>query len=221
MVDCGYLKSTDDLFRFQADKLSSGNFFESIQNNVSDAGVLAHAASVSKLVLEGFAGAGTIELAGRDYHGQARSVTNTKDREVGQILGRCFTAAARLGKNLMVHLMSDGAVSGEGPDYSWCCDNQAFSASVLLVYRHNVASASNGILRDTRKRQVGAYTSDGIDFKNPTLITDNKNNKASMARCVVANYLALHGEEGKLNSVIGNSEFDASLNDYVVFNKIT
>jgi hypothetical protein len=225
LVDCGYLRANESFDQLRPETLdpSKDNIFlgtggafasEFVKNDGALVGVeqnqnRVHAACVSKLVLSGVAGAGTIELGGRDYHGYDRDFTNTRDRELGQIIGRIVTAASKMGRDVMLNIMTDGAVVTSGHDKAWETDSSLFSAGIMLVYKHNATPLSNtretdsenGILRNKGQRQVGSYTSDGIDYKNFTLITDSKGTNSNLARCVVANYLALHGEEGRLAQV--------------------
>ena len=46
-------------------------------------------ASVMKLVMNGFAGAGCVEMGGYDYHGGARAEGEVKDFRAGRCMGAC------------------------------------------------------------------------------------------------------------------------------------
>jgi hypothetical protein len=71
-------------------------------------------ASVMKLVMNGFAGAGCIELGGYDYHGGARAEGEVKDFRAGRCMGAVLEYAARLNKPVMMYVFSDGSLSSNG-----------------------------------------------------------------------------------------------------------
>ena len=48
-----------------------------------------------KLVVNGFAGAGTIEFGGYDYHDGTRATGEVRDFEAGQAIGAVLEYAAR------------------------------------------------------------------------------------------------------------------------------
>src|SRR5581483_2966251 len=54
-------------------------------------------ASVMKMVINGYAGAGTIEMGGFDYHTGDRSTGEGRDFKAGQCIGACLEYAARRG----------------------------------------------------------------------------------------------------------------------------
>jgi hypothetical protein len=88
-VECGYLKSADIADRFAGvpvdpalDPLIVGptGIFTDAEfdpNNGRDASEFRKTAAVMKLVMNGYAGAGTIEMGGYDYHGGARARSRT------------------------------------------------------------------------------------------------------------------------------------------------
>jgi len=67
-------------------------------------------ASVMKMVINGYAGAGTIELGGYDYHDGTRATGEQRDFKAGQCIGACLEYAARVGVPLMIYVFSDGAI---------------------------------------------------------------------------------------------------------------
>ena len=100
-------------------------------------------AAVMKLVINGFAGAGTITMGGFDYHTGDRSTGEERDFRAGVCMGACLEYAARRGKPLMVYVFSDGSLSSNGMiDNStggrgkgvWTGDNQSTAASMILVF---------------------------------------------------------------------------------------
>src|SRR5690606_35738022 len=100
-------------------------------------------ASVMKLVIEGYAGAGTITMGGFDYHTGDRATGEQRDLRAGRCMGACLEYAARKNKPLMMYVFSDGSVFSNGMiDDSemgrgkgvWTGDNQQTAASFFLVY---------------------------------------------------------------------------------------
>ena len=96
-----------------------------------------------KLVVEGYAGAGTISMGGFDYHTGDRSTGELRDLRAGRCIGACLEFAARRGKPLMLYVFSDGSLSSNGMvDDSvdgrgkgeWTGDNQQIAAAFFLVY---------------------------------------------------------------------------------------
>ena len=96
-----------------------------------------------KLVLAGFAGAGTIEFGGYDYHDGTRATGEGKDEIAGQAIGAALQYAAALNSPLVIYLISDGSLSSDGViDNSadgagkpvWRGDNSDVSSTVMLVF---------------------------------------------------------------------------------------
>src|SRR5262249_55855472 len=71
--------------------------------------------TITKLLVDGFAGAGSISLGGFDYHTNDRSTGELADFRAGQMMGYALELAARKGKDLFLYVFSDGAQnSGRG-----------------------------------------------------------------------------------------------------------
>jgi hypothetical protein len=89
------------------------------------------------------------------------------------------------------------------------------------VYRASGTRADRPIVRNNQ-RQIGWYQQKGGDsvgiLRTATTISGDVTN---LAKAIVANYLALHGEEGRLNEVVGDNPFGANLDQYLAFNKMT
>ncbi len=152
-------------------------------------------ASIMKLVVGGFAGAGTITIGGYDYHTGDRSTGEIRDLRAGRCMGACLEYAARLGKPLMMYVFSDGSVSSNGRiDTSvdgrdkpeWTSDNQSTAGSFFLVY--NPAGRPVSI-----QRQIGHMNSDGNVVTTSSPAANNVN---LLVNTVLLNYLALHDELG-------------------------
>ena len=116
-----------------------------------------------KMVIDGYAGAGTIEMGGYDYHDGTRATGETRDFKAGQCIGACLEYAARVGVPLMIYVFSDGSlvsngmidnsVAGRGKGV-WTADNTATAASLMLVYDPRAA-------RPPCSNQIGSYNADG------------------------------------------------------------
>jgi hypothetical protein len=163
-------------------------------------------AAVMKMVIDGNAGAGTIQMGGFDYHTGDRSTGEMRDLRAGQCMGACLEYAARKGKPLMIYVFSDGSLSSNGMlDNSvngrgkgvWTGDNQATAASFFMVFRPSGAPA----LRAPSRNQLGWYSGDGSVV---TSSSPGANAVNLLVQMVVLNYMALHGEEGQFENVIGS-----------------
>jgi hypothetical protein len=221
LVRCGYVKSADIADRFgdpsaldpALDPMivsDNGGIFTTAEFN-SDS-EFRKTAAVMKLVINGFAGAGTITMGGYDYHGGARREGEVKDERAGRCMGACLEYAARVGVPLMMYVFSDGSLSSNGAiDDSaegrgkgeWTSDNQSTAASFFLVY--NPAGAAQLFTGDGRlaeqHQQIGWFTADGSVQRAGTPAANNVN---LLVETVVMNYMALHNEQGLFPSVFPN-----------------
>jgi hypothetical protein len=164
-------------------------------------------ASVMKLVVNGYAGAGTISMGGFDYHTGDRSTGEARDFRAGQCMGACLEYAARVGVPLMLYVFSDGSLSSNGMiDTSaggrdkgvWTGDNQQTAAAFFLVYSPRAKPA---LMRAT-SNQIGYFRQDG-DVETASSPAANSVNL--LVQTVLLNYMALHSETGSFNSVFGNA----------------
>jgi len=161
-------------------------------------------ASVMKLVNNGYAGAGTIELGGYDYHDSTRAKGEIRDFEAGQCMGACLEYAARSCKQLMLYVFSDGSVSCDGTlDNSadgrgkgiWKSDNSSTASVFILAYD----PAGPPQLLDPARAQIGHFRSSGSVETGATRVS---NNVGLLAQAIVLNYLALHDEVGRIEEVL-------------------
>jgi hypothetical protein len=180
--------------------------------------------AVMKLVVDGHAGAGTIEFGGYDYHDGTRTTGEVRDFEAGQVIGACLEYAARTGQELCLYVFSDGSLDSTGQvdpnaaargKFGWRGDNSSTAASFMLVYSPN----GTPTLNDPSKQQIGHFRADGSVETNASEIS---NNPESLAEAVVANYLALHGEESQLDAVLPGHRIGsaAPVQDLIAFNTI-
>jgi hypothetical protein len=158
-------------------------------------------ASVMKMVINGYAGAGTIELGGYDYHDGTRSTGEQRDFKAGQCIGACLEYAARVGVPLMIYVFSDGSIVSNGmPDNSvngrgkgmWMSDNTATSASLMLVF--DPKAKPTAVMQ-----QIGHFNADGSVMSTSSPAANAVN---LLAETVILNYMALHGQAGAFQTMI-------------------
>jgi len=154
-------------------------------------------ASVMKLVIDGNAAAGTIEMDGFDYHDGSRATGETRDLNLGNCIGAVLEYAARVSKPVMIYVFSDGSLASNGMiDTSaagrdkcvWTADNQSVAATYFLVYNPNgraVPAQSNAEM----SLQLGNFNPDG---SINTTGSPGGNNVFNLVQMVVLNYIALH-----------------------------
>ncbi|MEO8063004.1 MAG: hypothetical protein ABI821_09655 [Pseudomonadota bacterium] len=205
LVKCGYLKSTYLADRFRTPSalnpdldpeiVGATGIFTTAEYQAD--GEFRKAAAIMKMVINGYAGAGTITMGGFDYHGQGRETGETRNFRAGRCIGACLEYAARMGKPLMIYVFSDGALSANGVvsgaalgrgKLDWASDNQATAATFVLVYK----PGGKPEFRSTRK-QIGSYSMAG-DVVVSSAPSANAVNL--LVETVLLNYMALHGEEG-------------------------
>ncbi len=205
LVKCGYVKSTYLADRFRTPAALNPDLDPDI---VGPAGIFTQAeysdgefrktAAVMKMVVNGYAGAGTITMGGYDYHGQGRNTGETRNFRAGRCIGACLEYARRMNKPLMIYVFSDGALSANGVvnnsaagrgKLDWASDNQSTAASIVLVYR----PAGRVEVRPGRQLQIGAMNAGGsvVTTSSPAANAVNL-----LVETVLLNYMALHGEEG-------------------------
>jgi hypothetical protein len=158
-------------------------------------------AAVMKLVVNGDAAAGTIELGGFDYHTGDRATGETKDFNAGACIGAVLEYAARKGKPVMIYVFSDGSLASNGMiDTSvagrdkgvWTADNQNVAATYFLVY--NPAGKPQAAQNNPEMSlQLGYFNPDG---SQNTTGSPAANNVFNLVQMVTLNYMALHGVEG-------------------------
>jgi hypothetical protein len=222
LVSCGYMKAADIADRFGGVPLDPGldpvivgpnGIFSDAEfnDNGRDGSEFRKTAAVMKLVINGFAGAATIEMGGYDYHGGARAEGEVKDFRAGRCMGACIEYAARIGVPLMLYVFSDGSLSSNGaidnsPDGrgkgEWVSDNSSTAGSFFMVFN----PAGRAQLRTSpgktaaQHQQLGYMDGGGSVQRVATPMANNVN---QLVNAVVLNYMALHGEEGLFESVMG------------------
>ncbi|MEA3139145.1 MAG: hypothetical protein QOK23_1314 [Gammaproteobacteria bacterium] len=156
-------------------------------------------AAVMKLVIDGNAAAGTIEMGGFDYHSGNRMDGEGRDLNLGNCIGACLEYAARVGKPVMIYVFSDGSLASSGMiDNSvggrgkgvWTADNQSVAATYFLVFNPKgkaVAAQANPEM----SMQIGYFNADG---SQNTTSSPAGNNVPNLVQMVILNYMALHGD---------------------------
>jgi hypothetical protein len=237
-VKCGYVKTADTVDRFgnpaainpavDPDITGAGGVFGANFGNDNE---FQKTASVMKLVVEGYAGAGTISMGGFDYHTGDRSTGELRDLRAGRCIGAALEFAARRGKPLMIYVFSDGSLSSNGMvDNStdgrgkgqWTGDNQQTAAAFFLVYNPPANGGRPALLTSgagaARHQQIG-YFSAGGDVVNSS--SPAANNVNLLVQTVLLNYMALHGEAGQYNTLFGSAlGSGAALDGLIAFEPI-
>jgi len=169
-------------------------------------------ASVSKLVINGLAGAGTIQFGGYDYHDSTRTTGDERDRRAGREIGAVLEYAKLKNKKVMIYIFSDGSVASDGtPDAGangkgvWKGDNASTSASLMLVFdpAGMPAIANNN-------SQIGYFRPSGSIETAATVIS---NNVEQLAESIVLNYMALHNNVGEFSRVLPQHGLGATVAD--------
>ncbi len=194
---------------------------------------------MAKLVVDGFAGAGTVELGNCDFHATGLGASEARSRELGIGIAMSIAIAASKGKSLMIYVITDGsassrpgnAVAGDHVQYS--SEDGDVSSAVMIVYRHpanaEMTRDNTPILNDYMRegaqgrRQVGFYrVGNGTTAVNTTAGVVTTNSVSNLAIAAVANYMALHGEDAsKVSGVIkADVPFSSEYDKYVGFKKI-
>ena len=208
-VRCAYVKSANTTATFgdpsaldpTQDKLINGGTGTAIftATDFQD-GDVQKTATVMKLVLQGFAGAGTITMGGYDYHDGTRATGEMRNFKAGQMIGAVLEYAQRVNKPVMIYVFSDGSLSSTGmADNSvagrgklgWQGDNSSVSSTFFLAY----SPAGRPTLRNgVAGQQIGYYTSDGSVVGTSSPVA---NSVPSLVQAVILNYMGLLGTDSQ------------------------
>jgi hypothetical protein len=212
---CNYVKSADLVDTFGNPETLNPNLDKNI---VGPSGIFSQTeytansdyqktGAIMKMVINGFAGAGTIEMSGFDYHGQGRATGEDRNFQAGICIGACLEYAARVGMPLMLYIFSDGSLNANGvvdntPDgrgkFMWASDNQTTAASIILVYNPKGRPV---LLHGATSQQIGFYDPGGsVD----TTGSPAANSVEQLVETVILNYMALHGTQGQFGTLFPN-----------------
>jgi len=153
------------------------------------------------MVINGYAGAGTVTMGGYDYHGQGRNTGENRNFRAGRCIGACLEYARRVNKPLMIYVFSDGSLSANGMvnntvlgrgKLDWASDNQSTASSFVLVHRPGGRVA----FRNDTRRQIGSMSAGGAVVTSSSPAANAVN---LLVETVILNYMALHGEEGNFD----------------------
>jgi hypothetical protein len=218
MVNCGYVKSADLADRFgdpstlnpllDVDIVGPGGIFSLAEFDSEQE--FQKTASIMKLVVNGFSGAGTVTMGGFDYHTGDRSTGELRDLRAGRCMGACLEYAARRNQPLMMYVFSDGSVASNGRiDESadgrgkgeWTGDNSSTGASFFLVYNPTGKPQLMGATaeQNARQQQIGFMRPDA---SVETASAPSANNVNLLVQTVLLNYMALHGQQGQFSTLV-------------------
>jgi hypothetical protein len=231
-VRCAYVKSANTAQIFsqgaagldptQDSNITSGIF--TVAQMQSDNDIQA-TASVMKLVIDGYAGAGTIAMGGYDYHDGTRATGETRNFKAGQMIGAVLEYAARSKTAIMIQIMSDGSLasnsmvdtSAAGRDkLGWQGDNSSVAATVILAYSPN---GRPPLRNGAAGQQIGAFTADGsVD----TSSSPAANSVNQIPELVILNYMGLLGTDAQFSTLFPMQGLGATtaLSAMTAFNKI-
>ena len=223
LVKCGYLDAAYTKEKFgnrvlnpatDPNIVGAAGIFTDAEFNASgaDGNEFRKTASVMKMVLDGYAGAGCITMGGYDYHGGMRQEGETKDFRAGRCMGACLEYAARMGKPLMMYVFSDGSLSSNGViDNSvagrgkgeWTSDNQDTAAPFFLVYNPGGRAQllTTAGLTAAQHQQLGYFSADGNVARAGT---PGANNVNLLVQMLLLNYMALNGDQGQFATLFPN-----------------
>jgi hypothetical protein len=226
-VRCSYVKTADLAERFSdpgalnpdADEFivdptatRAGGIFGRTEYQAD--GEFRKTAAVMKMVIDGYAGAGTITMGGYDYHGQGRATGELRNFRAGRCIGAVLEYAARRQKPVMIYVFSDGSLNSDSTvdntadgrgKFMWVSDNQSTACSFFLVYNPTTPPQLRdgfGGVSAARHQQIGYFRADG---SVETSSHPGANAVNLLVETVVLNYLALHGEEGDFASLFPNN----------------
>jgi len=159
-------------------------------------------ASITYAALAGKAGVAGIDIGGYDYHGQARTGTDTSDKNAGMLVGRILKTAEVMGKPVFIHVTSDGSVSGTASatpgSTGWTGDYGTGGMSYIIAFDPSGRRA-------TTSGQIGGFTNgQGVDDS----VLSGWSPKLS-AMAVFANY-AKFSNRMDLFSAVQNNTLDAT-----------
>lgn len=240
LVRCGYLSAADLADRFAGISIDPDEDADIVTQDPQPADItpifdrdtefsqdseFRKAASVMKMVIDGYAGAGTVTMGGYDYHTGDRITGERRDLRAGRCIGACLDYARRRGSPLIIYVFSDGSVSsnGRGDDAAngkgeWTSDNSSTAASFMLVY--NPAAAPVLTTSYATTRQIGTFSSNGAVVTGSSPAANNVN---LLVNTVMLNYMALNNDLAAFTDIytqLGISHGLGNIDDYVAFNAI-
>jgi hypothetical protein len=172
-------------------------------NSSSDA---AATATVMKLVIDGYAGAGTISMGGFDYHDGTRATGETRNFQAGQMIGAVLEYAQRKASPVMIYVISDGSLNSNGmvdssaagrDKLGWQGDNSSVASTFFLVYSPRGRPA---LLNGTAGQQIGYFSASGNVVTSSSVVG---NAVTTLVQVVILNYMGLLGTVNQYSSIFG------------------
>lgn len=229
-LNCSYVLTSDQISKFgdpaQLDPTMDPDLTAIISPAEMDESDFRKTASVMKVVVDGFAGSGTIEKGGYDYHNNTRSTGEVRDFRAGEMIGSVLEYAAVKGKRVMVYVFSDGSVSaansvddsvdGRGK-FVWRGDNRTTASTFALVYNPNGRPQIMGATPEEQAihQQIGHFKENGSLESNANRISGNVAN--NLAYAVALNWLSLSGNQGMFSSLLPDQPLGNDLDTYTSF----
>ena len=165
---------------------------------------VAATATVMKLVIDGYAGAGTITLGGFDYHDGTRATGETRNFQAGQMIGAVLEYAQRKAKPVMIYVISDGSLSsnmmvdnsaaGRGK-LGWQGDNAAVASTFFLAYS---PSGRPQLMNGTAGQQIGYFSAAGNVVTSSSPVG---NAVSTLVQVVILNYMGLMGTTAQYSTL--------------------
>jgi len=236
MIRCGYLNAVDLPSLYSPEAIFPLNPDVNDPIRTAFGGTFnQRSASIARLVMNEFAGAGCDNVGGYDNHDGSSVNPNLQRFQAGVLVGRYLYYAALLGKPIFIAGTTDGgmgvlrngsgvlqvdntAPNGQGiGGFGWARrpgDNGNTSLQWCMTY---VPNSTRGQLVQASGRQIGAYRKEGVirDYlvtaKSPTRV----------AQVMMYNYLALQGRESEVKDLNnGVNPFGGSdAAKYLIFKK--
>ena len=205
-VRCAYVKAANTVNTFGDPTSLDATKDPIIQAMMTSTGLtfmdrdFAKTATVMKMVLHGFAGAGTITMGGYDYHDGTRATGESRNFKAGQMIGIVLQYASAVGQPVMIYVFSDGSLNansmldtsaaGRGK-LGWQGDNSSVASTFFLAY----SPKGRPVLRGAPgAQQIGAFTPDGnvVSTSSPAA-----NSVDSLVYTLLLNYMGLSGTDSQ------------------------
>jgi len=205
-VRCAYVKAVNTANQFGDPSSLDPTLDSNIKSIAASFGAnafmdndFAKTATVMKLVLNGYAAAGTIAMGGYDYHDGTRATGEMRNFKAGQMIGAVLQYAALIGSPVMIYVFSDGSLNsnsmvdnstaGRGK-LGWQGDNSSVASTFFLAY--GAAKGKPALRGAPSTQQIGYFTADGsvVSTSSPAA-----NSVDSLVQLVLLNYMGLSGTD--------------------------
>ena len=171
-------------------------------NSNSDA---AATATVMKLVIDGYAGAGTIAMGGFDYHDGTRATGETRNFQAGQMIGAVLEYAQRKGKPVMIYVISDGSLNSNRHGRQQRRGARQARLAGRQLHRSRRRSSWCTAPRDARQllngaagQQIGYFSSAGNVVTSSSPVG---NAVTTLVQVVILNYMGLLGTTSQYSTL--------------------